>query len=555
MYFCDMFNLITDKVSMKKLFTLSILVAMAASSAVAGAPLVNGNSSQNPVAKDVRALSISNSRVADKKVGAEKRAAKVASRKEHNFPTGAYKSLGTGIMTDDMVASLFGYTPVTYSVEIQQSEENSSFYRVIAPYSENFAQAMTNINLVSLKDSQYDKDGVKYIDIDATDPNDVYFAKTYTGCDWGYGEMYIGIATSGTVTLKDGTFTATVGGLAVGDDDGALLANRNGKFRICLPGVDAKDYTLSLTYDSQCLTERKFTGTLTVGPDIAKVKYYVQPNFQEDEILSAIKEVAADGVDFTVRGAFEYEMSDVDKETLFVAGLDADGALVAYDWVSYYFIDDDNDNWESAGTAKYTDGFLTTFFNIDAAEMNVELQRNKQRPDFLRLVNPYKLHDYALKYLHTGHNHYIYINAEDPEIIYIEESPIGMDLGYGLVRASSATRYFLDAGFEIDDCKELEYGGVIEDNVLTFPDEALLTSMLGYEDGDWYSITEDGNTFKLALPDGFALNSGVRDVAVDAANAATPTYYNLQGVKIANPQPGTLVIRRQGATTTKLIAQ
>jgi hypothetical protein len=60
--------------------------------------------------------------------------------------------------------------------------------------------------------------------------------------------------------------------------------------------------------------------------------------------------------------------------------------------------------------------------------------------------------------------------------------------------------------------------------------------------------------FSLKLPDGYSpTTSSVADIAID--NDAPIEYFNLQGMRIDNPTPGQLVIRRQGAATTKLVVR
>lgn len=158
-----------------------------------------------------------------------------------------WKSLGLGSMTDDMVTYLYNFKPVTWEVEIFQNSANPALYRIYGPYGENFAAAMYTQNGVLLKQEGYDFEGSKVFDIDATDPKDVIFHKTMIGCDWGSGEMYIGIPTSGHVTFSDGIFSAPIRGVAIGDDDGAVAANTRGKFRICLPEAVGTDFTLEIT--------------------------------------------------------------------------------------------------------------------------------------------------------------------------------------------------------------------------------------------------------------------------------------------------------------------
>ena len=50
--------------------------------------------------------------------------------------------------------------------------------------------------------------------------------------------------------------------------------------------------------------------------------------------------------------------------------------------------------------------------------------------------------------------------------------------------------------------------------------------------------------------------AGIAAPAADAAEAdASVEYFNLQGMRVANPQAGTLVIRRQGDKVSKLIVR
>ncbi len=49
--------------------------------------------------------------------------------------------------------------------------------------------------------------------------------------------------------------------------------------------------------------------------------------------------------------------------------------------------------------------------------------------------------------------------------------------------------------------------------------------------------------------------SGIESVGADSDVNAPVEYYNLQGIRIAQPTPGTVVIRRQGSTATKLLVK
>ncbi len=489
---------------------------------------------------------------ADKK-GMPKAAAVVAkASEEHNFPTGEYKSLGKGLYTDDMLLPTFGYEPMTWEVEIQQSVEDPNFYRVISPYGKAFADAMLATNNVELKDTQYDKEGTTKLDIDATDPDDVYFAKTMIGLDWGYGQAYIGIPSSKKVTFKDGIFSAPARGVAVGDDDGAVAMNTNQKWRIVLPGVEAKDYSMTFALQTQCLRERKVHGSLTVGTDIAKVKYVVVPNYQEDEIMGSLAEVAESGFDFAPRGVFSYDMSEVNKETIILVGLNREGQQVAYAWSSYYFLDDDDTAWTNCGKATLNVGFVKSMFQVEDETLEVNLQRNVTDSRIIRLVGPFENSKYNGSNHHNcGLLHYITVNASDPNCIYVQEGPIGVDYGYGLARLSSTAEYYLGAGFGWDEIVELGIGAVLgKDNVLSFPEESLIFSCLNYSNGDWYTV-ENADT-SIKLPADFDL-LGVSDVTVDDNADATTRIYNLQGIPVNNPEPGQVYIVVRGNRSTKVV--
>ncbi len=488
----------------------------------------------------------------DKKDTSKAAAVVAKASEEHKFPTGEYKSLGKGLYTDDMLLPLFKYEPMTWEVEIQQSVEDPNFYRVISPYGKAFADAMLATNNVQLKDTEYDKDGTTKLDIDATDPDNVYFAKTMIGLDWGYGQAYIGIPSSQKVTFKDGIFSAPARGVAVGDDDGAVAMNTNQKFRIVLPGVETKDYTMTLTLESQCLNNRKVTGTLTVGTDIAKVKYAVVPNYQEDEVMSDLAEIAESGYDFAPRGSFSYDMSEVGKETLILVGLNRDGQQVAYAWSTYYYLDNDDTAWTNCGTATLNVGFIKTLFNTEDESLEANLQRNVQNPRIIRLVDPFKNSKYNGSNKHNcGLHHYITINAVEPKCIYVQEGPVGLDYGYGLIRLCSAAEYYLGAGFSWEEIVEYGIGATQDkDNVLTFPSESLLISMFNHSNGEWFYV-ENGDT-SIKLPADFDL-LGVSDITIDDNADAPARIYNLQGIPVSNPEAGQVYIVVRGNRSTKVV--
>ena len=78
--------------------------------------------------------------------------------------------------------------------------------------------------------------------------------------------------------------------------------------------------------------------------------------------------------------------------------------------------------------------------------------------------------------------------------------------------------------------------------------------------GNMYFVEDFEGEIKLVLVNGqmkeaeiyFTPNAGVDAVAVE--NNAAVEYFNLQGVRVANPENG-LYIRRQGATVSKVLVK
>jgi len=89
-----------------------------------------------------------------------------------------WKSLGTGLYTDDFIVSLYGYDPYTYEVEIEENTETPGLYRMksaYAPLAAAFGTTGGNANIV----------------VNAVNPSGVYVPTQATGLDLGDGEFSI----------------------------------------------------------------------------------------------------------------------------------------------------------------------------------------------------------------------------------------------------------------------------------------------------------------------------------------------------------------------------
>ncbi|MBO5054135.1 MAG: hypothetical protein J6C44_07915 [Muribaculaceae bacterium] len=469
-----------------------------------------------------------------------------------SVPTGEWTKLGTGRLTDDMVTAWYQYPALTFDVEIEQSVENPNYYRVIAPYGLKFKEAFEAANKVTLKDGQWDADNKAVWVFDVTDPKAVYFPKTMLGIDWGEGEMYLGIPSTADPVWNNGVMTAPPRGIAIGDNTGAVAVNMRGQFRLTIPGTTELDYRLSLTTDDECLSNRKTQGQLFVGSDIATVKCGIFNDGFEDEMISMYKTTVSNGSTVTFSGNVSIEMEpEVNKLIIVFVGLDASGSQVAQTWKTFYYVDSaDNADWQDEGIAKFTNSLTSTFYNTPVETYECRLQRHKYRPGYLRLVNPFEKSPYNQdRYMHRGHDHFIYIVADDPELIYLDQSPLGLDFGHGQCRVWSDVGYYLAAGFDPDECKELEMGIKVDGQTWVCPDEHAQFSALDYDNADWY-YAPTGTT--IEMPENFSL--GVKDIIANDDNTNAPVeYFSIDGRRINPAETRGLVIRRQGSNVTKQV--
>ncbi len=162
-------------------------------------------------------------------------------------PAYRWEDMGTCMYTDDLICGLFMNAPsMEYEVPIQRHMSTSGLYRLVNPYGEYFPYN---------EPGDYD-DEDHYMVIHAEYPSAVWGEPFYTGCDWGFGEMYLvsnawryldagnslaAVANAGFCgKLVNGviTFPAEQWRITLPNYQGetaTFLTNPNGGFKIVLP--------------------------------------------------------------------------------------------------------------------------------------------------------------------------------------------------------------------------------------------------------------------------------------------------------------------------------
>lgn len=159
-----------------------------------------------------------------------------------------------------------------------------------------------------------------------------------------------------------------------------------------------------------------------------------------------------------------------------------------------YVTPDPNEGWTSLGYVPYTDGYLTAYPYLAVDEegnpytWDVEMQESDDEPGYYRLVNPYgepcpmnEPGEYDPDELA-----YLYINATDPDAVYIEYSESYTDWGDGYFLFLSKADYYMNYSstpMTLEEVIEEGLCGTIENKIITMP----AVSLLYYDDEGGYS--------------------------------------------------------------------
>ncbi len=283
---------------------------------------------------------------------------------------------------------------------------------------------------------------------------------------------------------------------------------------------------------------------------------------------------------------------------LFTDGIqDEDGnvGLSGYWDTSLKMTQDDVDYYD-AGTATFTDATMNsalpyvfgfeeyeklqeTFANQldvnlpDYYTVEVPRQANSKDSGSFRLVHPFAT--YYDNYLSTQLEYdpvvdYLVYNVADPNKAYVEPCATGI---YYLTNSNSYIMMVYGSTNQMQGGAEAseDVWGTYSDGVLTFDKLEIPSGAETYNDClgglSWsqasYNYTQGEVTYaewsELVLePEKFKISGsatgGVQNVAADAQDLNAPVeYFNLQGIRVMNPEAGQLLIQRQGNKATKVV--
>ena len=209
------------------------------------------------------------------------------------------------------------------------------------------------------------------------------------------------------------------------------------------------------------------------------------------------------------------------------------------------------DPWGEAVDATMVETILgPAFGKTNTTPYTIQIQKNSKTGVY-RLISPWRQLYTDLGYGSTAPN--LDIDASDPTnlIIPLQATGLGSKTD-GAYKYMSKSYYDLVNEQETDDALKI---------TLTDNGDGTSTISFPYRSGFIYAQTSGGTYYASNYADvlsyvTFPTFSGINEVKADIDNSNAPVeYFNLQGMRIAAPVEGQLVIKRQGSKVEKLIVR
>lgn len=237
-----------------------------------------------------------------------------------------------------------------------------------------------------------------------------------------------------------------------------------------------------------------------------------------------------------------------------------DLVFVAPDYFKY-----NADEWESAGTATFEEYLINPLLQSPIGGVEVPVLKSKTEEGAYLLVKPYSCGDWTQVNENTGSEGFIYINMACPDCVWVRPltaSGLWLDLGSETEPdVSQFYIYNLEGSYVFyDEADPEEIAEVLEEEgtqVSKFDAATGKANIVNVYFGDSSNpgASYTWTTYKnLSLTVTFNGLGAVDGILNDAENVPA-RYFNLQGVEIANPEAGQLVIVKEGKKATKTIVK
>lgn len=453
------------------------------------------------------------------------------------------KLLGTGSFTDNF------WFEESNDVKIYQNTLNPNEFRIMDPFNMCAKYSACTGNQSEYVTVTLLKPGQTAFGVDITMPDLVYFTPINTGyyhstysqeiwcyhpsaftslrtqSAWAYNKVveYQENGLPGRIQLAPYYYMDGVGGWNNTAANDVII--------IDFPGYTPKDFSLEVEYLGVLTDVKEINNAyvnIVLGEDVTNAQAVIVPADADIEaVADAILAGDLETYEVTEAGNHSIPIPDGMTGKLQVVVVVIDDAKVKMvSAVGFEYYGGGKNPWVSLGNGLYTDAFVGALFGLEDVTYEVEIQENTETPGLYRLMYPY---DGKFPYNKEGDwdtsaDYNIEINAEDPEGVYIDLQPTGVDWGYGMMSFMSWGARFL-ASYSLEDVKKAGHLGTLKSGIITLPvyertlqdgTKSNYQGLIADGDGSYYGGS--GN-FKVVLPS--AVTPAARRAAQSQARAAS----------------------------------
>lgn len=233
-----------------------------------------------------------------------------------------------------------------------------------------------------------------------------------------------------------------------------------------------------------------------------------------------------------------------------------------YDGGMFKYVDSD---WADCGTAQFEDGFLACLNGVyTSPAYSVKCKKSNVQGGLVMLYQPYNASSPYADINAGDGNGYIVLNIQNTDCVLVRPNvysgfTTSDAIGEGKIFLTNAEgNDFYLAGYGYDEIIEAaEYFGdpistMTSDGVVSIPTGRYspVYDVLAYQ--QWTDADENAIPMASVVRLPAEALSGVEGIIMDINNAANE-YFNLQGVRINNPERGQIVIVKNGNKSTKVV--
>lgn len=253
-------------------------------------------------------------------------------------------------------------------------------------------------------------------------------------------------------------------------------------------------------------------------------------------------------------GKYDSETGSIvfDNDTFFAVYYIYEGEYI---WVAFtaYNTFDVHVDWTDLGMYEFKESFISTMAGVETEPEQVQVYEHPDYPGYYRIMAPWK------KIYDSEQNLEVYLTDPEYGIIPFMNTKVHHEVEDSDVKIVSMSYVYAYMTKENLDKEAFlaKYGARniyydADAKKIIFPENCIAYNLPDSSKPNLLFIMEKSFAGYLDLSgDGAAIDN----VAVDSDDNAPVEYYNLQGVKISNPEAGQVVIRRQGSKSSKVFVK